>query len=206
MTKRFFSLLAAALVAVGIVAASAQAASDKGNAGPTLGFYSGGSGANAHWQNDRADSPADDNRQDIEIRTTTRPSGYAGVDVHHVYGTPTEAYPNSSFEVKSEVAAPSLGSPRLVVRFSDGGRAELRPLALTPSWQQVADPNWDDNGGTCGFQYETTWQNVQSCHAGTVVTDVYVATDPYGLTYWVDNLTTAGKTWSRAADNGNGGS
>jgi hypothetical protein len=191
-----------------LVGASAQAASDKGNAGPTLSFYSGGAGANAHWQNDRADSQDDDNHQDIEINTTTAPTGFAGVTVHHVYGMPTIDYPSSRFEVKSNVpgpgGVPSLGSPRLVILFSDGGRAELRPLLNTPDWQPVSDPNWDNNGGTCGFVYETTWENVQSCHAGTFITDVYIATDPYGLTYWIDNLTTAGKNWSQAADNGNG--
>jgi hypothetical protein len=208
VTKRFFSLLAVSLFAMAVVGATAQASSDKGNAGPTLSFYSGGAGANAHWQNDRADSADDDNKQDIEIRTTTAPNGYAGVNVHHVYGTPTEDYPNSRFEVKSNVPAPggvsSLGSPRLVIQFSDGGRAELRPLFLFPDWRPVSDPDWDNNGGTCGFRYETTWNEVQACHAGTFVTDVYIATDPYGLTYWIDNLTTAGKNWSQAADNGNG--
>jgi hypothetical protein len=206
VTKRFFSLLAASLLAMAVVGASAQAASDKGNAGPTLSFYSGGAGANAHWQNDRADSQDDDNRQDIEINTTTAPTGFAGVTVHHVYGMPTIDYPSSRFEVKSNVpgpgGVPSLGSPRLVILFSDGGRAELRPLLNTPDWQPVSDPDWDNNGGTCGFQYETTWENVQGCHAGTFVTDAYIATDPYGLTYWIDNLTTAGKNWSQAADNG----
>jgi hypothetical protein len=187
------------------MAVSAQAASDTGNAPPTLSFYSGGSGANAHWQNDPNDSPNDDNTQDIEINTTTLPNGFAGVLVHHVAGTPTAAYPNSSFEVKSNVPAPntpSLGSPRLVVQFSDGGRGELRPLFNSPQWEQVSDPNWDNNGGTCGYQFQRSWQDIQACHPGTVVTDVYIATDPYGFTYWIDNLTTAGKTWNEAADNG----
>jgi hypothetical protein len=89
-----------------------------------------------------------------------------------------------------------------VIRFSDGGRAELRPLMNTTSWQQVADPNWDNNGGTCGFQFQTTWQNVQSCHAGTFVVDVRMVADPYGFTHWIDNLNTAGKVFNEAADNG----
>ncbi len=205
MTKRFFSLAAVMALGVGITAGSAQAAQDRGNAPPKLSFYSGGQGANAHWQNDRNDSPNDDNTQDIEIRTTAT-GGFAGVEVHHVYGTPTAEYPDSSFEVKSNAPAPntpSLGSPRLVVQFSDGGRAELRPLFLSPEWEEVTDPNWDNNGGTCGFLYETTWETVQACHAGTFVTDVYIATDPYGFTYWIDNLNTAGKVWNEAADNGN---
>jgi hypothetical protein len=209
VTKRFFSVLASSLFAVGALAGPAAAA-DNGNAGPTLSFYSGGQGAQAHWQHDRNDSPDDDNLQDIKIRTTTSPRGFAGVLVHHVEGTPVEAYPNSRFEVKTNGVAPSgvssLGSPRLVIQFSDGGRAELRPLLLFPEWQTVQDPDWDNNGGTCGFLYETTWNVIQGCHAGAVVTNAYIATDPYGFTYYIDNLETAGKTWSQAADNGNGGS
>jgi hypothetical protein len=187
---RYASLAAIVAAIMGVFASSALASTDRGNAPPTLSFFSGGSGANAHWQNDPNDSPADDNTQDIEIRTTVAPSGFAGVDVHHVYGTPTASYPNSSFEVKSNVPGPggvsSLGSPRLVVQFSDGGRGELRPLTVTPQWQQVGDPNWDNNGGSCPFLFQRSWNEIQQCHAGTFVT----------------NLTTAGKTFNDAADNG----
>jgi hypothetical protein len=202
--KHFWPTLLGALI-IAAVPASAQAAQDKGNARPTVSFFSGGQGANAHWQHDTADSPSEDNQQDIEINTTTAPTGFAGVDVHHVTGTPTASYPNSSFDVKSDFTGPSLGSPRLVILFSDGGRAELRPLTNTTSWQTVSDPNWDNNGGTCGFQFQTTWNAIQACHAGTVVTDVFLVADPYGHTHWIDNLNTAGKTWSQAADNGRGG-
>jgi hypothetical protein len=197
------TLLSAVLIAV-VPAASAQAKQDKGKAQPTVSFFSGGGGANAHWQHDPADSPNDEDQQDIEINTTTDPNGFAGVDVHHVFGTPTASYPNSSFEVKSNFTGPSLGSPRLVILFSDGGRAELRPLTNTTSWQTVSDPNWDNNGGTCGFLFQTTWNTIQGCHAGTTVTDVFLVADPYGHTHWIDNLNTAGKNWSRAADNGRG--
>jgi hypothetical protein len=201
VTKSFWTTALVAALAWALPAAAAQAAQDKGNAAPTLSFFSGGQGANAHWQHDPADSPTDDNEQDIEINTTA-PNGFAGVDVHHVYGTPTASYPNSRFQVKSDFAGPSLGSPRLVIRFSDGGRAELRPLANSPTWQDVDDPNWDNNGGTCGFVFQTTWNVVQGCHAGTFVTDVFLVADPYGNTHWIDSLTTAGKTWDEAADNG----
>lgn len=205
MTKRFWPTLIGALILAVVPAASAQAKQDKGKAQPTISFFSGGAeGANAHWQNDPADSPNDEDRQDIEINTTTDANGFARVDVHHVFGTPTASYPNSSFEVKSDFTGPSLGSPRLVIRFSDGGRAELRPLTNTNSWQEVSDPNWDNNGGTCGFLFQTTWNTIQGCHAGTTVTDVFLVADPYGNTHWIDNLNTAGKNWSRAADNGRG--
>lgn len=164
---------------------------DKGQAPAKLSFFSGGHGAHAHWQK---------KARVIEIATTTE--GYAGVDVKHVEGTPTEEYPGSSFDVKSDFDGASLGSPRLVVRFSDGGRAELRPLANSTSWETVGDGNWDNNGGTCGFVYQTNWANVQSCHVGTTVTSVFMVADPYGHTHWIDNLDTAGRLFSGPKDNG----
>lgn len=207
MFKRLLGVLISSLALCAAVAGTAQASTDQGNADPTLSFFSGGGGAHANWYQDPNDSDGDG--RDIQIVTTT--SGYAGINVHHVYGWPTATYPNSSFDVKSNVPAPggvsSLGSPRLVVQFSDGGDASLRPLALYPSWQTVTDPNWDNRGGSCPMgvgPYEDTWQQIQSCHAGTFVTNVYLTTDPYGLTYWIDRLNTAGRTWSQPSDNGNG--
>jgi hypothetical protein len=199
---RSISKVAVLTGAFALSLAGAASAADQGNAPATLSFFSGGGGANAHWQHDTADSPNDDNQQDIEINTTTAPTGFAGVTVHHVAGTPTAAYPNSSFEVKSNMAGPSLGSPRLVVQFSDGGDASLRPLMNTTSWQEVADPNWDNRGGSCGFRFQTSWQDIQQCHVGTVVTNVFLVADPYGFTHWIDNLNTAGKVFNEAPDNG----
>jgi hypothetical protein len=199
---RSISTVAVLTGAIALSLAGSASAADQGHAPATLSFFSGGGGANAHWQHDTADAPNDDNQQDIEINTTTAPNGFAGVTVHHVAGTPTAAYPNSSFDVKSDFTGPSLGSPRLVIQFSDGGRAELRPLTDTTSWQTVSDPNWDNNGGTCGFVFETTWSVIQACHAGTFVTDVFLVADPYGHTHWIDNLNTAGKVFNEAADNG----
>jgi hypothetical protein len=182
--------------------AAAPASADSGSAPAKLDFWSGGKGAQAHWQNDPADSTADDNTQDIEI-VTTADGGYAGFEVRHVEGTPTAAYPSSSFEVKSDYNGPSFGSPRLVVRFSDGGSATLRPNGdNTTSWQTVGDGNWDNSGGTCGFLYQTNWSTVQGCHAGTTVTSVFMVADPYGHTHWIDNLNTAGVVFSDARANG----
>jgi hypothetical protein len=126
--------------------------------------------------------------------------------VHHVYGTPTLSFPNSRFDFKSNLASPSsLGYPRLVIRFSDGGRAELRPLTWQQTWTTVADPNWDNNGGTCPFLFETTWNTIQGCHAGTFVTNAFITTDPgIEVTFLIDNLFVDGKNFSSASDNGNG--
>jgi hypothetical protein len=142
----------------------------------------------------------------MRIHDTTDPYGYAGILVHHVYGIPTASFPNSKFDFKSSLPSPSsLGYPRLVIRFSDGGNASLRPLTWQQTWTTVTDPNWDNNIGGCGFLFETTWQQIQACHPGTFVTNAYVVTDPgIEVTFLIDNLDVAGKTFSNASDNSNG--
>jgi len=60
-------------------------------------------------------------------------------------------------------------------------------------------------GGTCGFSFEVSWQDIQACHAGTFVTNAYITTDPgMDVMFLVDNLTFDGKRFSSAADNANG--
>lgn len=202
MNKRVSWALVAALAAV--VGVPSAWAADNGNAPATLSFFSSGSGAHAGWVH-TDDQPAVDTDYSQAIQIHTTDAGYAGVLVHHVYGWPTAAFPNSSFDFKAAVPGPSLGSPRLVILFSDGGNAVLRPLSWTTYWQKVADPNWDNTGGACGFVYETTWNTIKACHLGTVVTNEYITTDP-GLPndFLIDNLATAGKTFSNASDNGDG--
>lgn len=191
---------------VGLVGAlpMTSTAADKGNAGPTLSFFSGGGGAHAGWVHTDDQPPGDTDQQAIRIHDTT--TGYAGVLVHHVYGTPTASFPNSSFDFKSNLVSPSsLGYPRLVILFSDGGDASLRPLTWQQTWTTVADPNWDNNHGGCGFRFETTWQAIQACHPGTFVTNAYITTDPgIEVDFLIDNLNVAGKRFSSASDNGNG--
>lgn len=201
MNKQSLWALLAAL-AVLVVVPSAWAA-DNGNAPATLSFFSSGGGAHAGWVHTDDQPPGDTDSQSIQIDTTA--DGYAGVLVHHVYGWPTESFPNSSYDFKAATPGTSEGSPRLVILFSDGGRAELRPLFWTTTWQKVADPNWDNNGGVCGYLYEQNWNTVQACHPGTYVTNEYITTDP-GLPndFRIDNLETAGKTFSNASDNGDG--
>ncbi len=90
----------------------------------------------------------------------TEPVNFAGIDLHHEEGRPApEEAP--SFDFYSSDTGPSLGSPRLVVRFSDGGRGELRPLAWERDvWTTVGGPdnNWDNIGGNCGpFLFQVTY-------------------------------------------------
>jgi hypothetical protein len=179
---------------------------DKGNPPPTLSFFSGGGGAHAGWLHTSDQPTGDTDQQAIQIHDTTAATGYAGVLVHHVYGIPTASFPNSKFDFKSNLASPSsLGYPRLVILFSDGGDASLRPLSWQQTWTTVQDPNWDNNHGGCGFLFETTWQQIQACHPGTFVTNAYITTDPgIDVTFLIDNLVVDGKSFSNASDNGNG--
>lgn len=112
-----------------------------------------------------------------------------------------------SFDFRLSLPSPfSLRYPRLVVTFSDGGNASLRPLTWTTSWQPVTDPNWDNNAGGCGYRFQQTWQQIQACHPGTYITNEYITTDPGGpeVDFYIDNLETAGKVWGEAADDGDG--
>jgi hypothetical protein len=191
-------------MAISLAVPALASAADQGNAPPTLSFFSGGGGAHAGWVHTSDQPPGDTDQQAIQIHDTA--SGYAGVLVHHVYGTPTASFPNSKFDFKSNLASPSsLGYPRLVIQFSDGGDASLRPLTWQQNWTTVQDPNWDNRGGTCGFVFETNWQQIQACHAGTFVTNAFITTDPgIEVDFLIDNLSVDGKRFSRAADNGDG--
>lgn len=191
------------VVALGIATIFATQSGASTPTGPSLSFFSGGGGAFADWLATTDQPPGDTDNQAIRIVTTTAPTGFAGITVQHVYGIPTASFPNSSFDVKStNFTGSSQGSPRLVVRFSDGGDGELRPLTLAPTYQPVADPNWDINGGTCGFEFEKTWQDVQACHAGTFITAVYLTTDPLGIEYRIDDLNVDGVNFTQGANNG----
>jgi hypothetical protein len=125
----------------------------------------------------------------------TVPDGtsYAGATLAKAAGPPPANAP--SFDFNSSVTSASGGSPRLVMRFSDGGNAELRPLAWAAAqWLKPGPTDWDIHGGTCGpFLYEQTYATVLSCHAGASVTSVYVVTDSgwitaRGYTHWIDNI------------------
>lgn len=86
-----------------------------------------------------------------------------------------------SFDFNPNQTGPSGGSPRMVVQFSDGGDGELRPLAWAANtWTHLdgmTGNNWDNNGGSCGFVYATTWTTVMACHAGETITSIFVVND-----------------------------
>ncbi|HEY8776746.1 MAG TPA: hypothetical protein VIM33_09765 [Gaiellaceae bacterium] len=221
MTKTGIRSLLVALVAVaGIVAMPTASLADSGKAGTTLSFFSGGAGGHADWLATTDQPPGDTDNQAIRLVTTngapTYAQGYAGILFHHVTGIPAAAFPDSSFWVKTPYFdGPSLGSPRLVVAFQNAagqfdGYGDLRPLALTSTWQEVSDVDnypstgWDVMGGPCVFRYNVTWSDVQSCFVGDTTLAVYLTTDAYGIYHLIDDITVNGKTFSGASDNGNG--
>lgn len=212
--NRTRSIVAATIVLLAVALLTLPMAALAGRTTPSMSFFSGGHGGHADWFVTEDQPPGDTDNQAIRLITTdgapTYEKGYAGILFHHVTGIPAEAFPDSSFWVKTpDFAGPSLGSPRLVVLFQNAagtvtGYGDLRPLVLGPAWQEVVSPNWDVMGGPCIFRYEVPWSVVQSCFAGHTTAAVYVTTDAYGIYHLIDDITVNGKTFSSASDNGNG--
>lgn len=210
------------LAGVALLLTATAASADNGNAPPTMSFFSGGDGAQAHWMDTVDQPPMDTDNQAIAIHTTndapTFTKGYAGILFHHVTGIPVDAFPDSEFWVKSPAfAGSSLGSPRLVVEFQNAagvydGYADLRPITLTSQWQDVSDVGanyanngWDIMQKVCPFSpYQEQWSVVQQCFQGDTTLAVFLTTDPYGIEYLIDDITVNGKTFSSASDNGGG--
>jgi hypothetical protein len=173
-------------------------------------FFSGGGGT-AAWAEV---TPGDTDSWSIKLTLPANsPTSFAGATLT---GAPT-ALPAAapSFDFMSTVSGDSGGSPRLVIRFSNGGKAELRPLTLTAgTWTTVNGTlaNWDINGGTGGacasFLYAQDYAKVQSCFPTETVTSVFVVTDSAwkhaaGYTHWIDNIR-FGNTFITRPGNGDG--
>jgi len=200
------------------------ALADRGHAGPTLSFFSGGGGGHADWLATGDQPPGDTDNQAIRLLTVngapTYEHGYAGILVHHVTGIPAADFPDSSFWNKTPdlyFDEPfTLGSPRLVVAFQNAagefdGYGDLRENYRINGWEEVSDvgnyPNaaWDTMGGApCGFLYNVLWSTVQACFAGDTTLAVYLTTDAYGIYHLIDDINVNGKMFSSASDNGNG--
>lgn len=85
-----------------------------------------------------------------------------------------------SFDFNANQTGASGGSPRLVVQFSDGGNAQLRPLSWTQdTWTTVdgmSGTDWDNTGG-CGGLYAATWSAVKACHSNAMITSIFAVND-----------------------------
>ncbi len=177
-----------------------------GRTAPSVSFFHGGNGS-AHWTR-AADATGDTDGFSMEL-DVPNPSSFAGIDLQHQVGTTAPTTP-PSFDFMSSVSGPSGGSPRLVIQFNDGGNIQLRPLTWTANvWthESGSGTDWDNNGGTCGFQYEKPYNVVTACHAGKTVTDAFIVSDefayPNGFTHFIDNISYNGSTISRSGDNSN---
>jgi hypothetical protein len=97
-----------------------------------------------------------------------------------------------SYDFRPAQLGPSGGSPRMVICFDDAANcssnADLGPnnWTTTAIWTTVDgfQPSggltnvWVNNGGTCGYLYNTTWSNIVACHPPpTKITEVLVVND-----------------------------
>ena len=190
----------------------------------SVSFFAGHIGpvspsGSAHWTNTTSDD-SDAYSVEIDIPAGGTPangfSSFAGINFHHLPALPPANAP--SFDFKPDRAALSGGSPRLVIRFSDGGNINLRPLDwVAQQWTSegpmtsasVQDPafatNWDNNGGTCGFLFETTYATARSCHAAATVVSAFIVSDSGWLNgpyvQWIDNIQYNGQIISTPPDN-----
>ena len=203
MSKPIRHLVAIAAATAAAISVSAVPADASARNDISVSFFQGAEG-NAHWSQDETFS---DDKFSMELDV---PGGlnYAGIDLHHEEGRPAPAAA-PSFDFNSTVSGFSGGSPRLHINFSDGGSVDLRPvLWAQDTWTHVGggDDNWDSNGGTCGFRYQATYQEVLACHPATTVTSAYVVSDsgwmhPEGYVNYIDNLQYDGTTISQPSDN-----
>jgi hypothetical protein len=98
-----------------------------------------------------------------------------------------------SYAFNAARSAPSGGSPRLVVCFSGSvpadscnDNATLGPTTWTAGVSTQVDgfsggPNsiWvnNGNGGSCAYEYNTTWSAIVGCHSGETIVQVRVVND-----------------------------
>jgi hypothetical protein len=116
------------------------------------------------------------------VTTSNSTYPFGGINLKKSF-TPTNpnAVTKLSFDFNPNQTGGSGGSPRMVVQFNDGGNGDLRPLNWTANtWTHLdgmTGNNWDNNGGSCGFLYATTWTGVLACHSGATITGIFVVND-----------------------------
>ena len=200
---RSLSLAAlAALIAVGVSLALAAPA----HAQFAFGSFATEGDAQAGWVNERNSPLGSTEQQSIGLFVNgTSASDFSDAARARFVGVAgaAPAVP-PSFDFKAFTVGGSGGSARLVVRFSDGGRGELRPVSLAANvWTHVdgAGADWDNRGGACGDRTSQTYTEIVVCHPGAEVTVVEVINDsgwlyPGGFQMLVDNVSYGGVTIS----------
>jgi hypothetical protein len=203
LPSRFLSLAAAAaLIAVGISLALAAPA----HAQFAFGSFATEGDARAGWVNEPNSPLGSTEQQSIGLfvngTSASDFSDAARAKFVGVSGAAPAVPP--SFDFKVFTVGGSGGSARLVVRFSDGGRGELRPLSLAADvWTHVdgSGTDWDNRGGACGDLANQSYAQIVACHPGADVTVVEVINDsgwlyPGGFQLLVDNISYGGQTVS----------
>jgi hypothetical protein len=194
-----------AVIAMAAVAATLAVAAPA-NAQLTFGSFATQGDASAGWVNEPNAPPGATDQQSIALFVNgSSPTDFIDA-ARAVFAGVTGAAPAGapSFDFKTSTIGDSGGSMRLVLRFSDGGLGELRPLHLQPNaWTHVdgAGPNWDNRGGSCGFVTSKTYAEVVNCHPGALLTGVEIVNDsgwlyPGGFQVLADNVSYGGGTVS----------
>ena len=194
-----------AVIATAVVAATLAVAAPA-NAQLSFGSFATQGDANAGWINEPNAPPNATDQQSASLfvngKSANDFSASALVRFVGVEGAPPATPPSLDFKVFT--VGGSGGSVRLVVRFSDGGRGELRPASLEANaWTHIdgAGRDWDNYGGTCGFRSSQSYAEVVACHPGAAVSIVEVINDSGwlyvgGFQMLVDNISYGGETVS----------
>lgn len=212
--------LAGAAAVVFVLGFGTVSAAGAARTAASLSFFAGATGpvanGSASWST-AVSNDGDSFSVQIEVPEGTGApnfySSFGGILIHHIDGSPPPAM-SPTFDFYPTVTGASGGSPRLVINFSDGGSANLRPLAwVANTWTTEGTGatvnDWDNGGGSCGsFSYEISYAAVLACHPGATVTSAYVVSDSGwlyngGYTNFIDNIQWNGQTFSQPSDNSN---
>jgi hypothetical protein len=203
LSRRFLLAFAASLL---LTAVMSLALASSASAELTFGSFATQGDARAGWIDEPNSPPGSSEQESIGLFVNGTSaddfSDAARAVFTGVAGAPPAAPP--SFDFKVFTLGGSGGSVRLVVRFSDGGRGELRPVNLeSGTWTHIdgTSANWDNRGGSCGDRSSQTYDQVVACHAGAEVTVVEVINDSGwlylgGFQILVDNVSFGGTTVS----------
>lgn len=203
LSRRYLIAFAASAL---LTAAVSLALASPANAQLTFGSFATQGDANAGWIQEPNSPPGSSEQESIGLFVNGTSaddfSDAARAIFTGVAGAPPAAPP--SFDFKVFTVGGSGGSVRLVVRFNDGGRGELRPVSFQAGvWTHVdgEDANWDNRGGACGDRTSQTYEQVVACHPGAEVTVIEVINDSGwlylgGFQILVDNISFGGTTVS----------
>jgi hypothetical protein len=208
LARPFSSFRPVALLSVAtlVAACATLALAAPAHAQFAFGSFATDGDARAGWVNEPNSPPGSADQQSISLFVNgTSANDFS--DAARVIFTGVTAPPATppSFDFKVFTIGGSGGSVRLVVRFSDGGRGELRPLSLDANlWTHIdgAVPDWENRGGSCGDRFGAlSYAEVLACHDGAAVTSVELINDSGwlhlgGFQVLVDNISYGGVTVS----------